>query len=232
MTTFVLVHGAWSGAQTFRKVRPLLRAAGHEVFTPSLTGLGERTHLLTPEVGLTTHVHDVSNAILYEDLRDIVLLGYSYGGSVVTGALEFIWDRVSHLVYLDAFVPFNGQSIDDMLGVTRSSFGLGEPWLIPPMPRTYEDPAEGEFAATRRGGQPIRCFVEPVRLVSPLEEYSFSRTYIKATGEPRPAESHPFWEVSDRVKDDPRWRYREIATNHMIPSNRPGELTEMLLELA
>jgi pimeloyl-ACP methyl ester carboxylesterase len=232
MTTFVLVHGAWSGAQTFRKVRPLLRAAGHEVFTPSLTGLGERTHLLTPEVGLTTHVHDVSNAILYEDLRDIVLLGYSYGGCVVTGALEFIWDRVSHLVYLDAFVPFNGQSIDDMLGVTRSSFGLGEPWLIPPMQRTYEDSAEGEFASERRGGQPIRCFVEPVRLVSPLEEYSFSRTYIKATGEPRPAESHPFWEVSDRVKDDPRWRYREIATNHMIPSNRPGEMTEMLLELA
>jgi pimeloyl-ACP methyl ester carboxylesterase len=129
MATFVLVHGAWSGAHTFRRVRPLLRGAGHEVFTPSLTGLGERTHLLTPEVGLTTHVHDVSNAILYEDLRDIVLLGYSYGGSVVTGALEFVWDRVSHLVYLDAFVPFNGQSVDDMLGVTRSSFGLDEPWL-------------------------------------------------------------------------------------------------------
>jgi pimeloyl-ACP methyl ester carboxylesterase len=232
MTTFVLVHGAWSGAQTFRKVRPLLREAGHEVFTPSLTGLGERTHLLTPEVGLTTHVHDVSNAVLYEDLHDIVLLGYSYGGCVVTGALEFIWDRVSHLVYLDAFVPFNGQSIDDMLGVTRASFGLGEPWLIPPMARTYEDPAEGEFASPRRGGQPIRCFVEPVRLVNPLEEFSFSLTYIKATGEPRPVESHPFWEASDRVKDDPRWRYREIETNHMIPSNRPGELSEMLLELA
>ena len=232
MATFVLVHGAWSGAHTFRRVRPLLRGAGHEVFTPSLTGLGERTHLLTPEVGLTTHVHDVSNAILYEDLRDIVLLGYSYGGSVVTGALEFVWDRVSHLVYLDAFVPFNGQSVDDMLGVTRSSFGLDEPWLVPPVPRTYEDPVEAEFVSKRRSGQPIRCFVEPVRLVSPLEEYAFSRTYIKATGEPRPPESHPFWEVSDRVKDDPRWRYREIETNHMIPSNRPDELAALLFELA
>jgi pimeloyl-ACP methyl ester carboxylesterase len=232
MATFVLVHGAWSGAHTFRRVRPLLRAAGHEVFTPSLTGLGERTHLVTPEVGLTTHVHDVSNAILYEDLQDIVLLGYSYGGCVVTGALEFVWDRVSHLVYLDAFMPFNGQSVDDMLGVTRSSFGLDEPWLVPPVPRTYEDPAESEFASKRRSGQPIRCFVEPVRLVSPLEEYAFSRTYIKATGEPRPAESHPFWEASDRVKGDPRWRYREIETNHMIPSNRPDELAAMLLELA
>jgi pimeloyl-ACP methyl ester carboxylesterase len=169
---------------------------------------------------------------LYEDLRDVVLLGYSYGGCVVTGALEFVWDRVSDLVYLDAFVPFNGQSVDDMLGVTRSSFGLDEPWLVPPLPRTYEDPVEGEFAVARRGGQPIRCFVEPVRLVSPLEQYEFSRTYIKATGEARPDEPHPFWEVADRVKDDPRWRYREIETNHMIPSNRPQELAAMLLELA
>jgi pimeloyl-ACP methyl ester carboxylesterase len=232
MATFVLVHGAWSGAHTFRRVRPLLSAGGHQVFTPSLTGLGERTHLLSPEVGLTTHVHDVSNAILYEDLSDIVLVGYSYGGSVVTGSLEFIWDRVSHLVYLDAFVPFNGQSIDDMLGVTRSSFGLGQEWLIPPIPRTFENPAEEAFVSPRRSGQPIRCFVEPARLVSPLEDYAFTRTYIKATGEPRPEASHPFWEVADRVKDDPRWRYREIETNHMIPSNRPEELAKLLLELA
>jgi hypothetical protein len=138
---------------------------------------------------------------------------------------------VSHLVYLDAFVPFNGQSVDDMLGVTRSSFGLNEPWLVPPLPRTYEDPVEGEFAMKRRGGQPIRCFVEPVRLLSPLEQFEFSRTYIKATGEARPVESHPFWEASDRVKDDPRWRYREIETNHMVPSNRPEELAALLLEL-
>ena len=77
-----------------------------------------------------------------------MLLGYSYGGCVVTGALEFVWDRVSHLVYLDAFVPFNGQSIDDMLGVTRPAFGLGEPWLVPPIPRTYE--------VRRRGNSPRR----------------------------------------------------------------------------
>src|SRR5487761_2487729 len=100
MATFVLVHGAWSGAHTFRRVRPMLRSAGHEVFTPSLTGLGERSHLLSPEIDLTTHVHDVANAILYEDLSDVVLVGYSYGGSVVTGALDYIGDRVRDLVYL------------------------------------------------------------------------------------------------------------------------------------
>jgi pimeloyl-ACP methyl ester carboxylesterase len=232
MATFVLVHGAWSGAHTFRRVRPMLAAAGHEVFTPSLTGLGERSHLLSPEVGLTTHVHDVANAILYEDLSDIVLVGYSYGGSVVTGALEYVSERVRDLVYLDAFLPNDGQSIDDMLGVVRRDFGLGESWLVPPLPRTFEDPAEEAFVTLRRSGHPIRCFVEPVRLLQPLESYAFSRTYIKATGEPRPEASHPFWEAADRALKDGRWRYREIATNHMIPSNRPAELVELLMELA
>ena len=105
VTTFVLVHGAWSGAHGFGKVRRLLHSAGHEAFTPSLTGIGERAHLTSPQVRLTTHVADVANAVLYEDLRDIVLLGFSYGGLVTTGALEHIADRVSHMVYLDAFVP-------------------------------------------------------------------------------------------------------------------------------
>jgi pimeloyl-ACP methyl ester carboxylesterase len=109
MATFVLVHGGWSGAHGFRKVRPLLRAAGHEVFTPSLTGIGERAHLTSPSVNLTTHIRDVVNVVLYEDLDDITLLGFSYGGVVVTGTLDHIADRVRHLVYLDAFVPTSGR---------------------------------------------------------------------------------------------------------------------------
>src|SRR5262249_42713953 len=110
MATFVLVHGAWSGAHDFRHVRRPLWASGHEVFTPSLTGTGERVHLTSPQVRLTTHITDVVNAIRYEDLRDIVLLGWSYGGFVITGALEHIGDRVQHLVYLDAFVPRDGEA--------------------------------------------------------------------------------------------------------------------------
>jgi pimeloyl-ACP methyl ester carboxylesterase len=229
MAVYVLVHGAWSGAHGFRKVRGPLRAAGHEVFTPSLTGIGERVHLTSPQVGLTTHVTDVVNAVLYEDLRDIVLLGFSYGGLVVTGALEHVGDRVRHLVYLDAFVPGDGDSADGSGG--HAVIELGRDWLVPPQPREFDDPAEAAWAGARRTPQPARCFTEPVRLARPLEEYPFTRTYIKATGAPRPESGGPFWAAADRAKASPAWRYREIATSHMIASNRPEELVRLLLEL-
>src|SRR3974390_948374 len=116
MAVFVLVHGAWGGAHGFRHVRRLLGSRQHQVSTPCLTGVGERIHLSSPLVGLGTHVRDVVNHVLYEDLDEIVLLGYSYGGFVVTGALEHISDRVRHLVYLDAFVPSNGETVMTHLG--------------------------------------------------------------------------------------------------------------------
>jgi pimeloyl-ACP methyl ester carboxylesterase len=232
MTIFVLVHGAWGGAHGFRKVRGPLREAGHEVFTPSLTGIGERAHLTSPQVGLTTHVTDVVNTVLYEDLRDIVLVGYSYGGFVVTGALEHVGDRIAHLVYLDAFVPGDGDTVDGQTGMSgRSLVGFGLDWLVPPQPREFDDPAEAAWANPRRTPQPARCFTEPVRLERALEDYPFTRTYIKATGEPRPEGGGPFWDAADRARHSPGWRYREIATNHMIASNRPGDLARLLLEL-
>src|SRR2546421_5502765 len=152
---FVLVHGAWGGAHGFRKVRGPLRAAGHEVFTPSLTGAGERVHLTSPQVRLTTHVTDVVNTVLYEDLHGIVLLGFSYGGFVITGALEHIGDRVRHLVYLDAFVPADGDTLWGLTG--RDPLGamkLGEDWLVAPLPRDYDDPQEATFAEARRTPHP------------------------------------------------------------------------------
>jgi pimeloyl-ACP methyl ester carboxylesterase len=233
MAIFVLVHGAWGGAHGFRKVRGPLRAAGHEVFTPSLTGIGERVHLTSPQVGLTTHVTDVVNAVLYEDLNDIVLLGFSYGGVVVTGALEHIGDRVSHLVYLDAFVPSDGDSVASLSGGPAGPgvITLGREWLVPPQDREFDDPAEAAWSRARRTPHPAGCFTEPVRLARPLEEYLFTRTYIKATGEPRPAAGGPFWAAADRAQSSPAWRYREIDTNHMIASNRPGDLVRVLLEL-
>jgi pimeloyl-ACP methyl ester carboxylesterase len=234
MASFVLVHGAWGGAHGFRKVRGPLRNAGHEVYTPSLTGIGERAHLTGPQVCLTTHVTDVVNAVLYEDLRAIVLLGFSYGGFVVTGALQHIGDRVAHLVYLDAFVPEDGDSLYSLTeGVAGGGvIELGREWLVPPQPREYDDPAEAAWSGARRTPHPAGCFTEPVRLVRPLEDYPFTRTYIKATGEPRPKPGGPFWAAADRARHSPAWRYREVATGHMILSNRPEDLVRLLLELA
>ena len=235
MATFVLVHGAWGGAHGFRKVRRPLQAAGHEVFTPSLTGIGERAHLASPQVALTTHIADVANAVLYEDLRGIVLLGFSYGGLVITGALEHIGDRVSHLVYLDAFVPADGESLDTITGApsrAAAAVGPGAGWLVPPLPRDFDDPAEATWSAARRTAHPARCFSEPVRLAHPLEDYPFTRTYIKASAEPRAEPAGPFWAAADRARNSPAWRYREVATTHMIPSNRPDDLASLLTELA
>lgn len=233
MTTFVLVHGAWSGAHGFRHVRRLLQSAGHDVFTPSLTGIGERVHLVSPQVNLSTHIRDVVNAILYEDLTDIVLLGFSYGGLVVTGALEHIAERVRHLVYLDALVPEDGDSVFGLSGFGSSSpIAVGEPWLIPPAPRAFDDPAEAEFINARRTPHPIGCFFEPARVPRRLEDYAFTRTYIKATADaPDAPGTQAIWAAAARAQASPAWRYREVATNHMVPSNRPEELATMLLEL-
>ena len=234
MATYVLVHGGWSGAHGFRHVRRSLHAGGHEVFTPSLTGIGERAHLVSPQVGLTTHIQDVVNVVLYEDLTSIVLLGFSYGGFVVTGAIEHIAERVRHLVYLDAFVPADGDTLWGLAGrVGDLSFGIGDEWLVQPLPREYDDPAEAEFANARRTPHPARCFAEPVRVSRPLEEHPFTRTFIKATGDPPDAPGNEaFRAAAEHAKTSPDWRYREIDTNHMVPNNRPRELAELLLELS
>jgi pimeloyl-ACP methyl ester carboxylesterase len=236
MTTFVLVHGAWGGSYGFRILRGPLRAAGHEVYTPSLTGIGERVHLASPQVNLTTHITDVVNTILYEDLDGIVLLGFSYGGMVVTGAIEHVADRVAHLVYLDAFLPADGESLDDIsqAGYGRTAVGPGTTWLVPPPERNFEEPASAAWHNARRTPHPVGCFTEPVRLGKPLEDYPFTRTYIKATADQRPAPSGrpaPFWAAADHARAHPAWRYREIDTVHMVAANRPADLVNLLLEL-
>lgn len=234
MTTYVLVHGAWSGAHTFHLVRPMLAADGHAVFTPSLTGIGERAHLTSPQISLSTHIADVVNLVLYEDLRDIVLLGYSYGGMVVTGALHHIGDRVRHLVYLDAFVPSDGQSVFGLVGrPDEAVMEVGEEWLVPPTPREFDDPVEGALMTARRVPHPRRCFTEAVRLRRPLEDHPFGRTYIRATADaPSAPGGGPFDAAAAHARSSAAWEYREVATNHMVASNRPRELADLLLEVS
>jgi pimeloyl-ACP methyl ester carboxylesterase len=234
VATFVLVHGGWSGAHGWRVVRRMLVEQGHEVFTPSLTGIGERVHLASPQVDLSTHVADVVNQVLYEDLHGIVLVGYSYGGAVVTGALNHVGDRVRELVYLDAFVPSDGDTVASLSGRDRPTvLTLGAEWVVPPPERTYDDPDEARWQTQRRVPHPVRCFTEPVRLRTRLEDQSFGLTYIKATGDGRDAPGgNAFWDAAERAKASDRWRYHEIATNHMVPSNRPAELVAVLASLA
>jgi pimeloyl-ACP methyl ester carboxylesterase len=230
VTTFVLVHGAWGGSYAFRAVRRLLHADGHEVITPSLTGIGERAHLTGPHVDLSLHVLDVVNAVRYEDLHDIVLLGYSYGGMVITGALDPIGDRVRELVYLDAFVPADGQSLVTLAGGEPAGLPeLGAPWSAPTPARDYEDPAVAERARVRRVPQPLGTFAEPVRASVPLEERGKGLTYIRATADPDGSTFEPF---AEHARLSPAWRYHEIATTHMIPENRPEELAAILRTLA
>lgn len=249
MSTFVLVHGAWTGAHGWRSVRRLLAAAGHAVFTPSLTGIGERAHLTSPQVDLTTHVQDVVNQVLFEDLRDVVLVGFSYGGAVVTAALEHIDDRVRQLVYLDAFVPSNGQSVTDLAGRDRQAFTTpgagpgtggaldigahpGSQWLVPPPDRRFADPAEGAWQTARRVPHPARCFRQPVLLAKPVEEYACGLTYIKASADSRDAPSGgAFWDAAEHARASPRWRYHEIETSHMVASNRPEQLAAVLEDI-
>ena len=228
----VLVHGAWGGSYGFAKVRPRIWQAGHQCFTPSLTGIGERSHLTSPQVSLSTHIADVVNTVLYEDLRDIVLLGFSYGGMVVTGALEHIADRVAHLVYLDAFVPEDGETVLDRTGGARSAREVGEDWLVAPMPRDLGDPDLQAFSDARRSYQPVGTFSEPVSLPQPIESFDFTRTYIKATADPTESRDSFFWHFADRANASDEWDYHEIATHHLVPFTHPAELTQLLVDIA
>jgi pimeloyl-ACP methyl ester carboxylesterase len=139
MARYVLVHGAWEGSWYWRLVAERLGAAGHQVFTPSLTGLGERTHLLTPEVDLDTHIEDVCAVLHYEELSEIVLCGHSYGGMVITGAAERMAERIASIVYLDAFLPEDGQCLLDLALPERRAQLLdlaetrGDGWRVPPI---------------------------------------------------------------------------------------------------
>jgi pimeloyl-ACP methyl ester carboxylesterase len=172
------------------------------------------------------------NHILYEDLDSITLVGFSYGGFVVTGALEHVADRVRHLVFLDAFVPANGQTVFELTDRgRRPPIQLGDAWLVPSVEREFDDPEEGKWMTARRNPHPIGCFTEPVYLAKPLEEFPFTRTYIKATLDPETdLGAATFVRAAEHAKASAAWHYAEIATTHMVASNRPKELAAILLD--
>src|SRR6185369_9408143 len=185
MATVVLAHGAWSAAWGWKKMRPLLRAAGHEFFSPTYTGLGERAHLARPEIDLSTHVQDVLAVIEIEDLREVTLIGHSYGGMVATGVADKAADRIARVIYLDAFAPRDGQSLFDLVGpeteghMRAGAQKAGDGWRIPPInPPADTSPEDLAWTGPRRRPQPIKTFEQKLRLTTPS---SPPRHYIYAT---------------------------------------------------
>ena len=169
MATFVVCHGAWSAAWAWKKVRPLLRAAGHEIFTPTYTGLGERAHQVSRSINLETHIGDILAVLDCEDLRDVVLVGHSYGGMVATGVADRAAERIAKLIYLDAFVPENGQSAFDLLPASarasrqEAARTQGDGWLLPPNPTPPDtSPEDVAWITPRRRWQPIGTFSQPL----------------------------------------------------------------------
>jgi pimeloyl-ACP methyl ester carboxylesterase len=224
MATYLICHGAWSGGWSWKKVRTLLRSAGHEVFTPTYTGLGERAHLAHPMVDLETHIQDIVNVIEYEALSDFILLGHSYGGMVATGVAYRVPERVRHLVYLDAFVPADGQSLNDLTGRDVAAV---EGWLLPPNPPA-PDVSEADLAwnLPRRRHQPARCFSQKLWIAHPQPR--FRRSYIHCTKKDGP---DVFRQFADRFRDDPDWRFYEMGASHSPNVTAPEELAARLLAI-
>src|SRR6185437_2344350 len=231
MATFVLVHGAWSGGWCYAKVAALLRARGHTVFTPTLTGQGERAHLLSASVNLTTHVADVANVFHYEGLGDVVLAGHSYGGMVVTGVADRIAARVSALVYLDAFLPENGQSLSDInipANTQRfvASAGNCGGIAVPAPPASFfnvnaADAARVDMLATPF---PLAAMAERLTLTGAHATVR-KRVYVHGTVLPRESPFKPFY---DRVRDDPGWTAHALACGHHVMLDMPETTADIL----
>jgi pimeloyl-ACP methyl ester carboxylesterase len=233
MTTFVLVHGAWHGGWCYKRLARLLRQAGHEVYTPTLTGLGERAHLMSRTIDLGTHVQDIVGVIRCEDLSDVVLCGHSYGGMVIAGVAEQVAGTIRSLVYLDAFVPENDKSLFDYLPTELSeqmrtdAAQNGEGYKITPMPAaafavSAKDAAWVDAMCVK---QPLATFEQKLVLRSPQVP---KRVYILAAG----WEPSPFQQFGARFKDDRGWQFFSIGCGHDMMVDRPQELADMLIAAA
>ncbi|HEU5322588.1 MAG TPA: alpha/beta fold hydrolase [Methylomirabilota bacterium] len=228
--TFVLVHGAWHGGWCWVKVARLLRDAGHEVFTPTLTGLGERAHLARPEVDLEAHIQDVVAMLEAEELRQVTLVGHSYAGAVITGAAARAGARLGQLVYLDAFVPEAGRSLLDYVGPERAAAlreaarAQGEGWRVPPFPPErygVTSQRDTEWLSRRLVAQPLRTFEQPLPAAGGER---LRRTYVYCA---KPAIG-PFDQFAERLREDRKWTFHEVRTGHDAMVTAPGEIAKIL----
>jgi pimeloyl-ACP methyl ester carboxylesterase len=229
MTDYVLVHGAWRGAWCWKRVRDKLAGRGHRVFTPTLTGLADRSHLLSRDVTLETHIADVASLIKYEELENIVLVGHSYGGVVVRHVADRIPRRLASLVYLDAFVPENGKSLDDYWpdskkSVRDSEMERGDGWRVPPLSAAHfvVNQADAAWVDRQCTPHPLVTFKTPARLNGACDSIK-SIGYVLAAGY-----AGPFRQFYDRAKER-GWWCTELACGHDVMIDMPGEVAGLLL---
>jgi len=230
----VLVHGAWLGGWVWKDVVPRLQAAGYPVFAPTLTGLGERAHLASPDVNLDTHIQDIVNVIWYEDLRAVRLVGHSYAGMVISGVAERVPERLAQLIYLDAFVPRDGQTVHDIVPPEDAQHNRdvahtqGDGWRIPlDGDLGAGDLERGQWMRSRFGEQPLKAYEQPVHLNNP-QAAALPRTYIHCTAKPVRDFFAPY---AQQAADDPAWRLRTLPGDHMAMVTMPDALAAVLLEL-
>ena len=229
MATYVLVPGGWSGGWQLRAVATQLRAEGHQVFTPTLTGLGERVHLAHPDITLETHIQDIVNVIRFEDLSDVILVGYSYSGMVTTAVADRIPERLARLIYVDAYVPDDGQSLADILGsqvmgmLRQVADQYGDGWRLP------HNPPDAPF----RTDQPLNTAYQAVHLRDP-RALALPRSFIFCTEDKDPADPimAPIAQAAAHAKADPSWRYHELPTGHVPWETMPQALARLLHESA
>jgi pimeloyl-ACP methyl ester carboxylesterase len=237
MAKFVLVHGAWQTACTWDLVIPKLRALGHQVWIPSLTGLENDANLLTPAIGLQTHIEDVVRLLTHEDLQDVTLVGHSYAGMIITGVAENALHRLNRLVYVDAFVPCDGQSALDLLPETivhsfrQQAENAGEGWRLKggegqlDMWGLRAGPAR-DFVRSRLSDFSLNCFQEAIRAPANAAA-KLARTFIACVAEGYPARPI-FQQFGDRAKQD-GWDYIEIPTGHDCHVEMPDAFVSSLL---
>jgi len=237
MSTFVLVHGAWQTASTWDLITPRLRAAGHAVIVPLLSGLQNDADLLCPTVGLQTHIADVVAAVIQDDLRNVILVGHSYAGMIITGVADRVSDRLDHLVYVDAFVPDAGQSALDLLPEAvaqmfrRQARESGDGWLLRAGEGQLDmwglrNGPERDFVRARLSDFSLRCFEEAIELPANAAA-KLPRTFIACEAEGYPARP-VFQRFADRAKQE-GWGYHELPTGHDCHVEMPDAFVGKLL---
>ncbi len=231
MTTFVLVHGGWHGGWCWRRVLPLLAAAGHDVHTPTLTGSGDRAHLGTPDTGLATHIADVVAVLELDDLREVVLVGHSSGGPVVEGVAQRCPERLREIVHLDAFVARPGRSVFDLLPAPRREHfqrladDRGRIVLDPDAAMdgwAVTDPADRAWLRPRLGPHPLGALADPLP-TGPVPD--LPRRFIHCTVKPT---GDSFAGIAAAVRADPSWQFAQLAAGHDAMITAAPEVARLL----